>query len=116
MKPLPRAHFPLLISLDWCSRVNCVSLPQFNLAEILVLAGTAGAGRMAPPTITRIPARLRCVQEHSSRGSVHAGDVHVRVTVGDPASSAQPGQVGCVSEIGQVITLHTKAPVTIPNT
>ena len=39
-------------------------------AEILVLAGTAGTGRKAPPTSTRIPARLESVQEYSSPGSV----------------------------------------------
>ena len=33
----------------------------FSLAEILVLDGIAGAGRMAPPTSTRISARLECV-------------------------------------------------------
>ena len=31
-----------------------------------VLAGTAGAGGMAPPTSTRISARTKRVQEHSS--------------------------------------------------
>ena len=39
--------------------------------EILVLAGTAGASRMAPPASSRISARLKRVQEHSSR--VHIG-------------------------------------------
>ena len=34
---------------------------RFILAEILVLAGTAGAGGMAPPPITRISARLKRV-------------------------------------------------------
>ena len=38
----------------------------FSLAEILVLAGTAGAGGMPPPTSARISARLKCVHEHSS--------------------------------------------------
>ena len=37
-----------------------------SLAEILVLDGTAAAGRMAPPTSTRISARMKCVQGHSS--------------------------------------------------
>ena len=32
---------------------------RFSLAEILVLADTAGASGMAPPTSTRISARLR---------------------------------------------------------
>ena len=35
---------------------------RFSLAEILVLAGTAGAGGMAPPTSTRISAWLKRVQ------------------------------------------------------
>ena len=35
---------------------------SFSLAEILVLAGTPGAGRMAPPTSNRISARLKRVQ------------------------------------------------------
>ena len=37
---------------------------RFSVAEILVLAGTAGAGGMAPPAITSIFARLKCVQGH----------------------------------------------------
>ena len=45
---------------------------ELCLAEILVLAGTAGAGGMASPTSTRISARLKCVQERSSRLSVCA--------------------------------------------
>ena len=36
------------------------SWTYFTLAEILVLAGNAGAGGMAPPASTRISARLRC--------------------------------------------------------
>ena len=39
---------------------------RFILAEILVLAGTACAGKMAPPASTRIPARLRRVQDTES--------------------------------------------------
>ena len=35
---------------------------RFSLAEILVLAGTASAGRMTPPASTRISARLKRVQ------------------------------------------------------
>ena len=42
----------------------------FSHAEILVLAAAAGAGGMAPPTSTRISARLKRVQEHSSPVSV----------------------------------------------
>ena len=38
----------------------------FSLAEILVLAGTASAGRMAPPASTSISARLKRVQRHIS--------------------------------------------------
>ena len=52
---------------------------RFSLTEILVLAGTTGAGRMTPPASTTIPARITniCAQEHSSpvnnvmRGSLH---------------------------------------------
>ena len=52
------------MSLETCS----------SLTEILVLVGTAGAGRMAPLVSTRVPAKLKRVQddkEHSSR--VHLG-------------------------------------------
>ena len=34
----------------------------FRVADILVLAGTADAGGMAPPASTRISARPKCVQ------------------------------------------------------
>ena len=34
---------------------------HFSLAEILVQAGTAGAGGMAPPISTRISARMKRV-------------------------------------------------------
>ena len=37
------------------------ALTRFSLAEILVLAGTAGAGRMTPPAISRISAAMNCV-------------------------------------------------------
>ena len=36
--------------------------PEFIVAEILVLDGTAGAGGMAPPANTRISTRLKRVQ------------------------------------------------------
>ena len=45
---------------ELCSRKRC------SLAEILVLAGSAGAGGMAPPASTRFSARLERVQDHSS--------------------------------------------------
>ena len=48
---------------------------RFSLAEILVLAGTAGAGRMAPPASTGISAMMRCVQGHVSRVYMSALDV-----------------------------------------
>ena len=48
-------------------------LRSFSLAEILVLAGTAGAGGMAPPASTMISASMKCVQGHSSRVNVQAG-------------------------------------------
>ena len=47
------------------TRETCLRT-YFSLAEILVLAGTADAGGMAPPTSTRMSARLKCVQERSS--------------------------------------------------
>ena len=37
---------------------------RFSLAEILVLVGTAGAGRMALSSSTRISAWMKCVQGH----------------------------------------------------
>ena len=40
---------------------------MFQPAEILVLAGTTGAGGMAPPASARISAWMKCVQGHSSR-------------------------------------------------
>ena len=42
------------------------SWTHFSLAEILVLACTTGAGGRAPPASTRIYARMKCVQGHSS--------------------------------------------------
>ena len=36
---------------------------RFSLAETLALAGTTGAGRMAPPTRTRISAKLKRVRD-----------------------------------------------------
>ena len=40
------------------------SWPHFILADIVVMDGTAGAGRMAPPISTRIFARMKCVLGH----------------------------------------------------
>ena len=51
---------------EYLSINNLCSWTLINLAEILVLAGTAGAGGMAPPTSTGISDRLKCVQGHSS--------------------------------------------------
>ena len=45
-------------------------LNTFQPAEIIVLNGIAGAGEMAPPTSTRISARMKRVQEHSSAVNV----------------------------------------------
>ena len=43
-------------------RRACTVLPtRVSLAEILVLDGAAGAGRMAPPASTGISAKLKCV-------------------------------------------------------
>ena len=49
-----------------CDPPSICPSTRFSLAEILVLAGIAGAGRMTPPASTRIPARLKCVRENSS--------------------------------------------------
>ena len=46
------------------------SWTHYSLEDIVVLTGTTGAGRMAPPTSTRISARLKCVQQHSSRVNI----------------------------------------------
>ena len=48
-------------------------------ADTLVLAGTAGAGGIAPPTSTRTSATLERVQEHSSP-----------VNMGDPSQDRTP--------------------------
>ena len=45
---------------------------HFSLAEILVLADTADAGRMAPPASTGISARMKYLQGQVSRVNVHA--------------------------------------------
>ena len=52
-----------------------------RLAEILILAGTAGPGIMAPPTRTSISARLKCF------GST----VHPRVWVPGAEGEAEGG-------------------------
>ena len=44
-----------------------MSPTRFSLAEVLVLTGTAAADGIAPPTSTRISARLERVQRHFSR-------------------------------------------------
>ena len=62
------------------SRVKCVPEPCFSLADILVLAGTAGAGRMVPPTSTRIFARLQRAQEHSSHPGECPVPLHISST------------------------------------
>ena len=81
-----------------CSRVNCVP-NTLQLAEILFLAGTTGAGRMAPPTSTRIPARLQCVQRRSPRvsvGSALAGHCRsdAQPAQGEPRASQRAGHAG----------------------
>ena len=53
---------------------GCTVFPtRFSLAVILVLAGTAGAGGMAPPTSTGISDRMKRVQEYSSPANVRHG-------------------------------------------
>ena len=61
--PSPRADLmsDMIFMGETCPRT------RFILAETLVLNGTAGAGRMTPPTSTSISARMTRVQEHSSR-------------------------------------------------
>ena len=51
------------------TRESC-SCTRFSLAEILVLAGTSGAGGKAPLASTRISARLQYVQGHDSRVNI----------------------------------------------
>ena len=55
-----------------------MSLNTFQLAEILVLAGAAGAGGMALQTSTRISARQKRVQGHRSRVNVCANPGYSR--------------------------------------
>ena len=62
------------------------SLPYFSLAEILVLDGIAGAGRMASPASTKISARLKCVQGHSPR---------VNTCLEMPAAGGEVQRVNC---------------------
>ena len=53
--------------------VNWLASPtRFSLAVILVLAGIAGAGRKALPASTRISARMKHVQGHSSPVNVES--------------------------------------------
>ena len=71
--------------------MNCIP-NTFSLPEILVLAGTADADGMAPPTSTRISARLKRVQVHSSR-------VHTILRVGDAPVSVAAKSRSSVSHI-----------------
>ena len=57
------------------------SWTRFSLAEILVVAGTAGAGGMAPPTSTRISARMKGFQGHSSPVNIHTTRGKARCSV-----------------------------------
>ena len=51
-----------------CTGLNItVFLTRVSLADILVLAGIADAGRMAPPAGTRISVRTKYIQGHVSR-------------------------------------------------
>ena len=54
---------------------------RFSLPEILVLAGTTGAGRMTPPTSARISARLKRVQGHVSPVNVCHGMHSTEVSI-----------------------------------
>ena len=46
---------------------------RFSLAEFLVLVGITGGGGMAPPTSTKISARVERVHGDSSREGVSVG-------------------------------------------
>ena len=69
----------------------------FILAETLVLAGTAGVSGMAPPTSTRISARLKFVQGHVSPGSVSG---HSRVLPQPDSGAARPAKRAKTSSKG----------------
>ena len=79
---------------------------HFSIADILVVMdGTAGAGRTAPPTSTRyrMSARLNRVQEHSSRVNVaytrlRAIYISPRILFGSPPVSRRYGRLSCSSD------------------
>ena len=80
-----------------CLRVHCV--PEHGQpSNIPVLAGTAGAGGMAPPIRTRISARMKCFQGHISHEHVPPDKrvfVRVRTTpllVGAPPHARTHGR------------------------
>ena len=68
------------------SRVGelCWAPARFSLVEILVLAGTAGASRMAPPASTRVSDTLKCAGTCFTRQHVSCGDANT-----DPATRLQ---------------------------
>ena len=97
---------------------------RFSLAKILVLAG---AGGMAPPSITRISARLKRAQGHSSIrecSGLYANSHIVYCFIYSSAGGA--GQYRTPSTLGlfdfhfsskidfEVINLHTVGSLTIP--
>ena len=91
--------------------MNCVPA-SFTLAEILVLAGTAGASGMAPPTSTRISARLKRVQEHNLRVNINCNDpprsldVDAKLHVpGSAAHSRAPATLRVVAKGGEVLSV-----------
>ena len=57
------------------SRAICVPNTFLSLADILLLAGTAGASRMVIPASTRISFRLNYVQGHVSPVNMHPGNL-----------------------------------------
>ena len=78
-RPSRRSHMP-------CSRVFQT---RFIRADILVLVGPTGVGRMTPPASARISAGLKRVQGHGSPVSlrlaslIHVGSRH-NVSTGPP--------------------------------
>ena len=63
----------------------------------LALAGTAGAGRMGPPTSTRISARPKRVQRHVSPMNMLQGWVAQHHSYGNAYSSNRAGLAGLMA-------------------
>ena len=63
LRPRPAAA-PPRTPRQYCARSHDLEPTRCSLAEILVLAGTAGAGRMAPTASASISARMKCDREY----------------------------------------------------